>query len=393
MNNSAMEWKSMARKLQTPGRKRPTVLICAPVYLPSQGGASTYFSTLIKMLNSKVDFVVFTQSLKEVETIEHQGNIKIYRIQPNLIDAPGPVKYFVIPPITLFALFAFWLKYRMVIHAHSNGIFGFTISMFSSLFRIKMIKEVQDTSDPPYNLKLGQVAKYGSIGYTIEKKLLKIGIPKSRIIAYPSMLPPSDKEKFKDLNLRKVGDGKDKFTKLLCVAAFWPSKGLDTLLEAMKIVEKRNNNVKLTIIGDGPERANLELLMTKNKLRSVSLVGFKPRDIYLTKYLANTDISVLPSRSGEGNPFVILEAFQFARPVIATKVGGTPELVKNNKTGLLIEPENPEQLAESILKLVHDKKLQKELGENGKKLLSTFPTWNDLSKEIYNEYLRIWEGE
>ncbi|WP_455392799.1 hypothetical protein [[Eubacterium] cellulosolvens] len=76
---------------QSRSRHRPTVLICTPVYLPTQGGAATYFSTLIKMLKSKVDFIVFTQSLKDVKTIEKEGTVRIYRIQPNLIDAPGPI--------------------------------------------------------------------------------------------------------------------------------------------------------------------------------------------------------------------------------------------------------------------------------------------------------------
>ncbi|WP_455392800.1 glycosyltransferase family 4 protein [[Eubacterium] cellulosolvens] len=276
----------------------------------------------------------------------------------------------------------------MIIHAHSNGIFGFTVGLFSTLFRANMIKEVQDTSDPAYNLRLGQVAKYGSIGYTIEKKLLGVGIPQEKIIAFPSMLPPSDKEKFKNLKLRKVGEGNQ--TNLLCVAAMWPAKGLDTLLQSMKIIEKTRKDIKLTIIGDGPERENLERFALKNKLRSVAMVGFKPRDTYLMKYLANTDISILPSRSGEGNPFVILEAFQFGRPVIATNVGGTHELIKHEETGLLIEPENPKLMAESIIRLVNDKKLQKRLGENGRKFLATFPTWEDLSKKIYKEYEEIW---
>jgi glycosyltransferase involved in cell wall biosynthesis len=340
-------------------------------------------------LKDKVNFLVFTQSLKNVKTIEESENVKIYRIQPNLIDAPGFVKYFVIPPVTLVALFIFWLKHRMIIHAHSNGIFGFTISLFSTFFRVKMIKEVQDTSDPAYNLILGRVNKYGSIGFTIEKKLLDIGIPKKNIIAFPTMLPPNDVERFKDIKLRGHGEAHDEIN-ILCVAAMWPSKGLDTLLKAMHIIEKTNEKIKLTLIGDGPERKNLEQFITENNLKSIRMVGFKPRNEYISKYLANTDISVLPSRSGEGNPFVILEAFQFARPVIATRVGGTPELIKDNETGLLIDPENPKLLADSILKLAKDNALRKRLGKSGKKFLETFPTWNDLSSEIYNEYLKIW---
>jgi glycosyltransferase involved in cell wall biosynthesis len=390
--------------------QKPTVLISTPVYLPAQGGAATFFSILTEVLRSRVDFIVFTQSLKGEKTVEIQENVTIYRIQPNLINAPAPAKYFVIPPITLFAYLWFRLKHRYIIHAHSTGIFGFTASLISAIFRIDMIKEVMDTADPPYNLKVGKVFRYGSVGYTIEKKLLNVGIPKDKIRAYPSMIPPGDREKFKDVKVRSLGKGKgkrkekgkdkgkdkgndkgmEKITKILFVGYWWPSKGIDTLLHAMAIIEKERSDIELTILGDGPERDNIRRIIKDNNLSSIKLVGITPRDEYLTKYLANTDISILPSRSGEGNPYVILEAFQFGRPVIATNVGGTPEFIKNGETGLLIEPEDPKVMADAILKLVNDVELQKKLSKNGKKFLETLPTWEDQCEEIYQDYLRIW---
>jgi glycosyltransferase involved in cell wall biosynthesis len=259
-----------------------------------------------------------------------------------------------------------------------------------------MIKEVMDTADPPYNLKVGKVFRYGSVGYTIEKKLLKVGIPKNMIRAYPSMIPPGDRENFKEVKVRPLGKEKDKGngkknkTKILFVGYWWPSKGIDTLLHAMAIIEKERSDIELTILGDGPERDNIRRIIKDNKLSSTKLVGITPRDEYLTKYLANTDISILPSRSGEGNPYVILEAFQFGRPVIATNVGGTPEFIKNGETGILIEPEDPKVMADAILKLVNDVELQKKLSKNGKKFLETLPTWEDQCEEIYQDYLRIW---
>jgi glycosyltransferase involved in cell wall biosynthesis len=385
--NNRSNTKSYTKPVTGLNRNRPTVVVCAPVYLPSQGGAATFFSTMIDMLKDKVNFIVYTQSLKGVQTIEKHDNVRIYRIQPNLIDAPAPVKYFIIPPITILTLLGFSLKYRAIPQAHSNGIFGFTVSLFSKLFNVKMIKEVMDTSDPAYNLRLGNIARYGSIGYTIEKRLLKLGIHPDMIRAYPSLLPPTDKKKFKNIKLRELGA--EKTTKLLFVGFFWPSKGIDNLLKAMKIIEAKRNDIKLTILGDGPEKENIIKFIDENNLKSVTIVGITPRDEYLTKYLANADISVLPSRSGEGNPFVILEAFQFGRPVIATRVGGTPELIKNEETGLLIEPEDPRLLAKTILRLADDKALQKRLAKNGKKFLSNFPTWDDLAKEIYDDYMKI----
>ena len=106
------------------------------------------------------------------------------------------------------------------------------------------------------------------------------------------------------------------------------------------------------------------------------------------KNINECNVLVLPSRS-EANPRVILEAFQFGKPVIATNVGGVSDIVTNEKTGLLIEGNNPEKLAQAILRLESDKNLQKRLCKNEQQFVKSLPNCTELHNkilEIYQQY-------
>jgi glycosyltransferase involved in cell wall biosynthesis len=90
------------------------------------------------------------------------------------------------------------------------------------------------------------------------------------------------------------------------------------------------------------------------------------------RYLKNFDIFVLPSLK-EGLPYVLLEAGLAELPVIATDVGGIPEIIEDEKTGLLINPAKPKEIADAIEKLIKDEKLRKTLAQNlHQKILQEF---------------------
>jgi glycosyltransferase involved in cell wall biosynthesis len=376
------------RKSKVSGKERPVVLVSSPTYLPRSGGASTYFSTLIDLLKDRVDFVIYTMRCPEAPNIEKDGNVWIYRMQPNLIDSNTLIKYLVVPPATLLSLFAFWLRFKpQIIHAHANGIFGYTASIFSEFFRINMVKEVQDMSDPGFNLLMGKVETYVSTGYTIEKKLMDLGIPKENIITYPSLNPRVEKSIMKRLHPKPhIHDGP---LELLCIAALRPYKGVDTLLQAFKIISAKKDNVHLTIIGEGGMKDELEQYIKDNNLTRVKMISRVDEYTDLLKRMATCDMLVLASRAAEGNPRVILECWQFERPVVVTSAGGTGELIDNEQNGMIVEPENPEAFAKAVLKLVENPKLRKKVGKGGKKYLEKIPDWEDLAEDIYREYQEL----
>lgn len=128
------------------------------------------------------------------------------------------------------------------------------------------------------------------------------------------------------------------------IANCFPTKGLDILIKSLT-KEAALNRAHVFILGDGPERKKLEKLTKKLNISDrVHFVGFQND---AQSYLPAFDIFVLPSRK-EGLPYAIIEAIAAKIPVVATMVGGIPELIKNNETGWLVKPNNPKLLGKAL---------------------------------------------
>jgi glycosyltransferase involved in cell wall biosynthesis len=139
-------------------------------------------------------------------------------------------------------------------------------------------------------------------------------------------------------------------------------KGLQTLLEAMAAIRSRIPRVRLLIAGTGPIEHRLRKFVQDTNLgNSVSFMGFCSN---VFKMMGDLDVFVLPSRT-EGCPIVVLEAMAMGVPVVATNVGGTPELVENNVTGLLVKSNAPDELARSIVELLTDRERAEKMGRAG----------------------------
>lgn len=159
----------------------------------------------------------------------------------------------------------------------------------------------------------------------------------------------------------------DSFFTVGTIAELHRIKGLDILLHGWKEFIQ-GKQAKLVIIGEGEERKKLENLVSDLKIAdSVVLRGLIDNARTL---LGTFDIFILPSRS-EAMPYALLEAGFTGLPVIATRVGGIPEIIENEKSGLLINKENPEQITEALNKLFNDKNLRETLGTNLKQTIST----------------------
>jgi len=163
--------------------------------------------------------------------------------------------------------------------------------------------------------------------------------------------------------------------KIVSVGRLVSWKGFKGLIHAIADIP----DVCLIIIGEGPERGDLEKLIAEKKLdEKVKMVGTRSRDAVFS-CLKFSDIFVLNS-SYEGLPHIVLEAMSAFVPVIATDTGGTGELVKDEYNGLLVQPEDPEGLKNSINGLMHDNVLQKELVKNGKETVEKF-NWEELVRK------------
>lgn len=152
---------------------------------------------------------------------------------------------------------------------------------------------------------------------------------------------------------------------ILFVGHLQKVKGIEYLIESFLKISKEFLEFKLVIIGDGPERNNLELGIRKYELgNKVELKG--KLSLEETKnVMKDCYCLVLPSLS-EGLGRVIMEAMALGKPVIASRVGGVLDLIEDGKNGYLIEPKNSQDLAQKLKILLSDKNLAIEMGKKGR---------------------------
>jgi glycosyltransferase involved in cell wall biosynthesis len=145
------------------------------------------------------------------------------------------------------------------------------------------------------------------------------------------------------------------------VARLSPEKGIHHLLYAHSILQARGITIRLVLVGDGPQRGELEALAKTLGISSnVEFLGFQDN---VETFLSTFDFFVLPSMT-EGIPLSLLEAMANGLPVVATKVGGIPEIVVHQESGLLVPPGQPEALAYAMSQLIQDPGEAERLARN-----------------------------
>jgi len=136
-------------------------------------------------------------------------------------------------------------------------------------------------------------------------------------------------------------------TILLTVANLVPQKGHRYLLESLGRIAKSRPEVLLAIVGGGPLEGNLRSLVREFDLsEKVLFAGPRPHE-EIVNWINSCDLFVLPSIS-EGSPTIIPEVMACGKPIVATRVGGVPDLAIEGETGLLVPPENPQALSDSV---------------------------------------------
>jgi len=161
-------------------------------------------------------------------------------------------------------------------------------------------------------------------------------------------------------------------------------KGLDVLLKAWNKFSKKSA-VNLVIVGEGEERENLEKLTRELGIEdSVLFKGFVDN---ARAHISDFDIFVMPSRS-EGMPYSLLEAGSVGLPVIATSVGGIPEVIENGINGILVPPEDVEALFSSLLLFYENPRMRDRLGAALKETISKDFSYNEMIENTFKEYLR-----
>jgi glycosyltransferase involved in cell wall biosynthesis len=210
--------------------------------------------------------------------------------------------------------------------------------------------------------------------------VLEEGIAESKVDVVP---PGVDTQKFSFVpyHLKKS----DK-VELLVVGLLIKRKGIELVIKALAEVVKKHKNVRLTVVGEGPMRNELEKLTKKLHLtKFVHFEGAVPNN-KIQEYYKKAHIFINMSRS-EGFATVCLEAMSSGLAIISSKVGGFEDAINDGVNGYLVEQESYQQLAEKISKLLKDPKLAERCGHEARKSAETHYDWDTA---IIPKYLKLY---
>jgi glycosyltransferase involved in cell wall biosynthesis len=150
---------------------------------------------------------------------------------------------------------------------------------------------------------------------------------------------------------------------ILCIAYLMKQKGVDVLLRASESLLASDGRLRLIVVGEGPQRKELEDLASSLGIRNKTDFLGSRDETEVAALLNGCEVLVLPSRA-ESFGIVVVEAMTCRKPVVASAVGGVPEIIDHEVHGILVEPENPVALAEGIRRVLTDSALKTSLIEN-----------------------------
>ncbi|HEX7157766.1 MAG TPA: glycosyltransferase family 4 protein, partial [Edaphobacter sp.] len=152
---------------------------------------------------------------------------------------------------------------------------------------------------------------------------------------------------------------------ILCVGRLVPAKGQRVLIHVLKILVEDGRKLRLSLVGEGPDRVELERMVRDNGLSAyVHFAGAINQDC-IQDYYAAADIFVLASFA-EGIPVVLMEAMAMEIPCVATTINGIPELIRDGIDGLLVAPSDIAGMSRSLARLMDDPQLRESLGKAGR---------------------------
>ena len=191
---------------------------------------------------------------------------------------------------------------------------------------------------------------------TMRNNLIEAGFPRNSIIVIPNFI------------LSRFFDVKPNYESRIIgyVGRLHYEKGVDILIRAFALIKGFDNNAKLLIVGDGPLRGYILELAKRLRIEdSVEVTGSVP-NTKVPEYLAKMSIFVLPSRY-EGLPNALLQAMAAGLPIVATSVGSVSDIIINGRNGLLVSPEDVNELAKAIKLLMDNRELAMKLALQARK--------------------------
>jgi glycosyltransferase involved in cell wall biosynthesis len=276
-----------------------------------------------------------------------------------------------------------------LVHAHYATSYGFMGAMLRAHPFI-ITGWGSDIFDSPKNLVLRNILRYSfkqadSITVLSEitrKEISKLTDKKINLVPFGV-----DINKFQPNNQKK----NDGIIRIGTIRTLSEKYGVKYLLEAFAEIYKENKNIELHIVGDGDEKDFLKKLANNLGISEKTIFhGFVSQTNDFNKYisiLTSFDIFVIPSIiDSETFGVAAVEASACEIPVIASNVGGLPEVVENNSTGLVVPPKNSHELANAIKKLTENKALLSSFGKNGREKVKKQYNWHNNVEQMIQLY-------
>ena len=164
-------------------------------------------------------------------------------------------------------------------------------------------------------------------------------------------------------------------------------KGLDVLIEALRICDLPSHEISLLVVGEGDLKPTYKALVERFALEKRVIFAGDAADEELPLFYAASDVLALPSKDmSEGFGLTLLEANASGRPCIASNTGGIPEVIRDGYNGLLVPPRNPEALAQGIISLAIDDMGTRRMGENGRRFALEHD-WKSVAEKTERVYL------
>ena len=181
---------------------------------------------------------------------------------------------------------------------------------------------------------------------------------------------------------RDVGLKDDDFV-LISVGRLDPKKGVQYLIEAFTKVAEEIPEVKLVLIGEGSDEEMIKKMMYERKIEDTVLQAKKISDRELFSYYSLSDVFITPTLY-EGLPQVILEAMACGLPIVATETGENTQVVENGVNGILVPPENPDEMANAMI-MLKDSKIRRRLGAKSKSRIKEYD-WKNPARKALRKY-------
>lgn len=351
-----------------------------PFYHPVIGGTESFIESISHTLNQKgITVDILTLNLRSNSTLYNENVTPIWENEVckvngiNVIKVPSTRGIRIFSPLGINFIpgkLLNHLKNYDILHFHNET--DLTLPLFSfPAMKPKILHchclDVSYFTYKKYPISLAIFRKIANIYIAVSNPicdlLIRLGIPREKIRIVPNavnteLFKPSHEIKGKNL--------------LLFVGRIQPKKGLHILLESLEYLR---TPVKLAIIGPlsslHPDYKDKVFALikeiNKKRVHEVAYLGVKKRG-KLIKFYQKASVFVCPSLS---EPFGIvnLEALSCETPVVASRVGGIPEVVKHGVNGILVQPGNPRQLAQSIQRLLDNENIRQKYGREGRKMV------------------------